>query len=349
MNTNTNSSNLRNLLGDFDPAKPPPRVDPVPEGVRRPRWSVMIPTFNCASYLRQTLESVLAQDLGPEEMQIEVIDDCSTKDDPEAVVREVGRGRVTFHRKEKNEGSTSNFNTCIARSRGQLVHILHGDDWVLPGFYTELGEMAKRAPNHALYACRSFFVDAQGIINSVTPHLPELANGGHDVGQFFHGTALQFAGVAIQRNFFEKQGGFRTNLVHCTDWEMWVRAITKGGGMISSEALACYRVFEGNESSRFVKTAENLKDITRLHFVIEKQGAQYPLGLALLLLHKRALQQAVDFGKRGEHEAAQAAKIVAKVLSKETKGSFLWFTDLLRTFSRKSQNFADLLDSKLQR
>ena len=35
----------------------------------------MIPTFHCAQFLHQTLESVLSQDPGPDVMQIEVIDD----------------------------------------------------------------------------------------------------------------------------------------------------------------------------------------------------------------------------------------------------------------------------------
>ena len=55
-----------------------PRFDPLPPDVGRPVWSVMIPTYNCARYLRETLASVLAQDPGPDQMQIEVIDDCST-------------------------------------------------------------------------------------------------------------------------------------------------------------------------------------------------------------------------------------------------------------------------------
>jgi Glycosyl transferase family 2 len=53
------------------------RLAAVSEGVRRPLWSVMIPTFHCARFLHQTLESVLSQDPGPDVMQIEIVDDCS--------------------------------------------------------------------------------------------------------------------------------------------------------------------------------------------------------------------------------------------------------------------------------
>ena len=56
----------------------------------------MIPTFHCARFLHQTLESVLSQDPGPELMQIEVIDDCSTQDDPEPVVRAVAGSECIF-------------------------------------------------------------------------------------------------------------------------------------------------------------------------------------------------------------------------------------------------------------
>ncbi|MFX0196931.1 MAG: glycosyltransferase, partial [Candidatus Hodarchaeota archaeon] len=49
-----------------------PRVGPVPEGIHRPFWSVMIPTYNCKHYLEEAFNSVLEQDPGPDEMQIAV-------------------------------------------------------------------------------------------------------------------------------------------------------------------------------------------------------------------------------------------------------------------------------------
>src|SRR5687768_11687461 len=90
-----------------------PTVAPITDGLPRPFWSVMIPTHDCAEYLRRTLASVLAQAPAAAEMQIEVVDDCSTRDDPEAVVSAVGGGRVTFHRHPQNAGAIANFNSCL--------------------------------------------------------------------------------------------------------------------------------------------------------------------------------------------------------------------------------------------
>src|SRR5690242_8065474 len=99
-----------------------PEIPPVPEDVLRPFWSVMIPTFNSARFLRATLESVLRQGYPPEAMQIEVVDDCSDHDNPERVVQEIGQGRVAFFRQPRNLGHVGNFTTCLHRSRGQVIH-----------------------------------------------------------------------------------------------------------------------------------------------------------------------------------------------------------------------------------
>src|SRR4051812_23283601 len=68
-------------------------IAPVVGSAERPLWSVMIPTYDCARFLDQTLRSVLAQDPGPAAMQIEVVDDHSLRDHPAEVVARVGGGR----------------------------------------------------------------------------------------------------------------------------------------------------------------------------------------------------------------------------------------------------------------
>ena len=93
-------------------------------------------------------------------MQIEVVDDAST-DDPQAVVEELGRGRVGFHRQPANVGHTANFNTCLERARGELVHLLHGDDSVRPGFYTTMERPFREDPDIGAAFCRYIAMDEE--------------------------------------------------------------------------------------------------------------------------------------------------------------------------------------------
>jgi glycosyltransferase involved in cell wall biosynthesis len=283
----------------------PPRIEPVTEGLPRPLWSVMIPTFERAHYLRKTLASVLSQDPGPEQMQIEVVDDCSINDDPEAVVREMGNGRVAFYRQPSRQRMEKNFNTCIRRSRGQLVHILHGDDYVLPGFYERLSEVAARHPGVALIASRSFLIDRDDIITGVTERLPELESGGHIVDRFFYRTPIQTPGVVVRRAFYEGHGGFLLNLPYIVDCELWTRAITLAGGVVTPDVLACYRVYEANDSARVARTAENLLNLERLNRLFAERYAGFDSRAGLYRVLNQALAQAEHFAKLKDSRAVK--------------------------------------------
>src|SRR6476659_2783793 len=133
----------------------PPLIFPLEEkNSPRPYWSVMIPTYKPrADYLKQTLRSILQQDPGSEQMQIEVIDDCSMDDTASEVTPRVGAGRVTFHAEPKNRGLDNTWNRCLERARGDWVHILHQDDFVLPKFYDLLRKGAQQSDAGALF-CR---------------------------------------------------------------------------------------------------------------------------------------------------------------------------------------------------
>lgn len=284
----------------------PPSIEPVPAGEARPLWSVMIPAFNCAKYLRQTLQSVLAQDPGPERMQIEVVDDCSTKDDPEAVVREVGGGRVAFYRQPKNGGAIANFNTCIRRSRGELVHILHGDDYVLPGFYDRIAVEAEKHPEISGFFMRFLTVDEDSAIKTMGGRLQELVEPSRMPGALLYTNGIATPGAVVRRGFYEKYGGFLPHLIHTADWEMWMRIISQGGAVWINELLAAYREFEGNDTSRLVRTAENLRDYLRAGEVFRATQANFDHGHFVRVTAARALHQENVFRAQGDKEAAAA-------------------------------------------
>ena len=220
----------------------------------------MIPTFHCAGYLGETLRSVLAQDLGPEAMQIEVVDDHSTEDDPEAVVREIGRGRVGFFRQPANVGTTRNFATCITRSRGRLVHLLHGDDLVRDGFYATLQRAFDADAEIGAAFCRQVFIDGKGDWVGLSP-LEQPCSGRLEgaLERLATEQRIMTPSIVVRREVYEALGGFDDRLRCSEDWEMWVRIAAHYPVWFEKEPLALYRMHSNSNTGRHVRTAEDMR------------------------------------------------------------------------------------------
>ncbi|UVF22036.1 glycosyltransferase [Microvirga terrae] len=219
----------------------------------------MIPTHNCAQYLGATLRSVLDQDPGPNLMQIEVVDDNSTQDDPAAVVRAVGQGRVGFFRQERNIGHVANFETCLNRTRGHLVHILHGDDRVRPGFYEKLGQAFELAPEIGAAFCRQIFIDASDQTLSLSP-LEETTAGTlpNALLRLAQEQRIMTPSIVVKRKVYERLGAFDRRLTCSEDWEMWVRIAANYPVWYEPEPLAQYRIHEASSSARHQRTADDM-------------------------------------------------------------------------------------------
>ena len=233
-------------------------IAPVPDGTDRPLWSVMVPTYNCARYLRETLERVLAQAPGPGVMQIEVVDDHSA-DDPRAVVDEVGRGRVAFHRQPENVGHVRNFESCLRRARGHLVHLLHGDDFVLDGFYDTLGRALLEHPEVGAAFCRQHYVDEDGRRKSISP-LERTESGLLDdwLARIALEQRILTPSIVVRRRVYEQLGGFDRRLVCAEDWEMWVRIAARFPVWYEVEPLAAYRMHSASNTGRHVRSGEDI-------------------------------------------------------------------------------------------
>lgn len=249
-------------------------------------WSVMIPTYNCADYLKETLVSVLAQDPGTGLMQIEVVDDCSAEDDPAAVVEEVGRGRVTFYQQPRNVGHVNNFNTCLRRARGHLVHLLHGDDCVREGFYrkmqrafTEQGSSSElpseATPGVGAAFCRYISMDEESHWQTIS-QLEQAKSGVLDnwLEKIAVGQRLQPPSMVVRREVYERLGGFDRRIArYGEDWEMWVRIAATYPVWYEVEPLALYRIRPASLSGKSVRTGENGRD---LRMVIQLNQAHLP-------------------------------------------------------------------------
>jgi glycosyltransferase involved in cell wall biosynthesis len=241
-----------------------PLINAFTEIVHRPFWSVMIPTYNGTKYLEQTLKSVLVQYPGADEMQIEVVDDCSTKDDPETLVKEIGQGRVSFFRQPQNVGFLSNWNACIRRARGKWVHILHQDDLVMPGFYSSLRAGIETEPSVGAAFCRHNYIDEKDnfLFSSLLEReIPGILS--HWIKLIAIMQRVQFPSIVVRRSTYEKLGGFCPQARSAADWEMWKRIATHYPMWYEPQILASFRLHSASESSRLIRTGTNIADTRR--------------------------------------------------------------------------------------
>ena len=235
------------------------RIAPVSD-TKRPLWSVVIPTYNCAEYLKDTLLSVLQQDPGEEQMEIIVVDDHSTKDDPESVVQQYGNGRVKFIRQAQNVGKSNNYLTGIQSTKGELIHLLHGDDRVLDGFYQKMKSLFLECKDTSIAFCRCEYINASGNkigeTGLISPKDGILPNFIEKIAVW---QLLQPPSIVFKRIVYETIGTYDFRLKYMEDWEFYVRSALHFEVSYTPDTLAQYRIFEENSSSKSAKKGKRAK------------------------------------------------------------------------------------------
>jgi glycosyltransferase involved in cell wall biosynthesis len=110
--------------------------------------SVVIPTYNYARFLTEAVSSALTQD--GVQVQVIVVDDCSTDDTPDVCARLAADQRVTILRHEQNQGHAVTFNDGLACASGELTVRLDADDILTRGSLARAAALFDAYPNVGL-------------------------------------------------------------------------------------------------------------------------------------------------------------------------------------------------------
>lgn len=238
---------------------PPPPIPAYRESAERPRWSVVIPTYECAELLEPCLHSVLEAEPGSD-AEIVVVDDRS-QDRPEAVVDRIGDERLRFVRNPENLGAIGNFNSCLREAAGHLVHLLHGDDMVESGFYRAADRAFDDNPAVGMFTGRVTYVDDAGQ-PAETTRSERSPSGVWDAALdvLTVSNRIRPPSVAVRREMYERLGGFRPDFPHAADWEMWVRLAADTAVWYEDEVVARYRRHGSSDTAGRVLSGANLDE-----------------------------------------------------------------------------------------
>lgn len=207
-----------------------------------PAVSVVIVTYNKADTLAEAIESVLRQSY--RDFEILVVDDGSTDDTPGRIRPYLDRVRYL---PKPNGGTGSARNLGIAEARGEFVAFLDGDDLWLPRKLEIQMEAFRKEPKIVAAQCSAYCMDSrlEKILEErrCRPERDTLLDF-----LLFRNLPAFSSAVIVRKEIFRSIGGFGTDLVILSDWDMACRLARAGTLRSISDVLVYYRHTPNNQS-----------------------------------------------------------------------------------------------------
>lgn len=201
--------------------------------------SVVVPAYNAAAYLDETLGSILASTYA--HFEVVLVDDGSTDATlslAEQWAQQDTRVRVFT---QSNQGVCATRNRAIREARGRYILPVDADDRLAPSFMEEAVTCLEQQPTlKAVFPRGEYFGARRGEWHLPPFSLPELAR--HNMLPI---TAL------YRREDWERVGGYDESIIAREDWAFWIAVLKDGGTVMRSERTGLYyRVQEHSKRTR---------------------------------------------------------------------------------------------------
>ncbi len=220
-----------------------------------PKVSVIVPNYNHAPFLRQRIDTILAQTF--QDFELILLDDCSTDDSRSILSSYSGDSHVrAIEFNETNSGSTfKQWNKGVRLAHGEYIWIAESDDYSDRRFLERLIPVLDAKPQVVLASSRSWVIAEDGTVQSYAdsglPHWARYEWGADVDGQedcqnhFVVANAVcNASSVLFRRTVYEHVGGADENLRYTGDWKIWAAMALTGRIVYLSDSLNYYRIHE---------------------------------------------------------------------------------------------------------
>lgn len=201
-----------------------------------PKVSVIIPTYNRAQYIGETVRSVLQQTY--KDYEVVVVDDGSTDDTLKRLDEFEGQIRVV---EQPNSERAVARNNGIKNSSGEYVALLDSDDLWFP--YKLEKQVKVLDENYRVAMCYGQSLRIDDKSNQIKPARRQLQGfSGSVFEKFLIRNFVVSATPLARRRDIENIEGFQTKYIPYEDWEFWARLSLQGDFHYINEPLASYRI-----------------------------------------------------------------------------------------------------------
>lgn len=217
-----------------------------------PKISVVMASYNHASFVHQAIESVLSQSYRDIEL---VITDDGSSDGTAEVIRRVVDPRIRFHAFTENQGACVAMNHAITRAQGEYIAVLNSDDYFLPGKLERQAGFLDAHPEIGAVFGQPQFVDEKGrdFYNPNHPFVKAFAFENRPRQEwlrhfFYFQNGLCHPTAMVRKACYEKVGVFDPLLMQLPDLDMWVRLCREFEIHLLPEKLTGFRILDGERN-----------------------------------------------------------------------------------------------------
>ena len=232
-----------------------------------PFFSVVIPAYNCASFIERALESVRNQTF--KDYEIVVVNDGSTDSTPEII-----QIYIDSHPEiqvilinQSNKGIGGARNTGIKNANGKYVAFLDADDLWYPEKLEKVAEIFKRNPDVVL-VCHDEYMREEGGITRKSLRYGPCMEPMYE-WMLFSGNCISTSATAVKREALLNAGLFSENLEFngVEDYELWLRLAKNNCKFyFLHETLGEYIRVEGSISTKVEYHCQNIINVLDAHF-----------------------------------------------------------------------------------
>lgn len=213
---------------------------------------VIVPCYRYGHFLRQSVESVLAQrDIN---VRVLIIDDASPDCTAEVATQLSSEdSRVTFVRNPHNKGHIATYNDGITWAGAEYYMILSADDYLLPGALANVGSFMDAHPNVGLTYSRAITLNPCGttlpaIVDDPAKTQWQVLSGLEFITLSGSRNIVPTPTAVVRTKLQQELGGYRPELPHTGDFEMWLRLAAYSAVGVSHAYHAVYRRHANNMS-----------------------------------------------------------------------------------------------------
>ena len=214
--------------------------------------SILIPTYNGASFIAPAIDSVLKQD--GIDFEIIIVDDNST-DGTVAIVQAYDDPRIRLFQNVANLGAEGNWNRALALAKGAYIKLLPQDDLLLPGcLAAQIAVLAAdKEENIAIVFGAREIIDQGGrIITRRGFRGPPGRIAAASIAQACVRKGTNVIGepgaVLFRRSLTERVGPFNSEQPYVIDLDYWLRLLAHGDAWYMEQPVSAFRVSNGSWS-----------------------------------------------------------------------------------------------------